>query len=138
MINVEDHVAHCRMAREIIIIKYLVLNSTTRTQNIRTVWIESLYANFPYISGQSGTCFLRGNIRNQDKIPCVNMGGISVFVKAKVGEQGSCLAGKTPGFPSIRYASQVLQIRSQYLNPGNHRAFSLNQSSTIIFLCSWF
>ena len=27
---------------------------TTLTQNIKTVWIESLYANFPYMSGQSG------------------------------------------------------------------------------------
>ena len=30
----------------------------------------------------------------------------------------------------LRYASQVLQIRSQYLNPGNYRPFSFIQSST--------
>ena len=30
-----------------------------------------------------------------------------------------------------RYASQVLQIRSQYLNPGNYRTFSLIRSITI-------
>ena len=32
---------------------------------------------------------------------------------------------------SVRYASQVLQIRLQYLNPGNYRAFSPIQSCTI-------
>ena len=36
-----------------------------------------------------------------------------------------------PWFFHLKYASQVLQIRSQYLSQDNYRAFSLIQSSTI-------
>ena len=36
-----------------------------------------------------------------------------------------------------RYAPQVLQIRSQYLKPGNYGAFSLIQSSTITLAHSY-
>ena len=36
-----------------------------------------------------------------------------------------------PLFSHLRYASQVLEIRSHYLKPGNYRALSLIQSSTI-------
>ena len=43
-------------------------------------------------------------------------------------------ARASPGKPLVfhpRYASQVLQIRCQYLNPGDFWAFCLIQSSTI-------
>ena len=44
----------------------------------------------------------------------------------------SCLSGKLLVF-RLRYAFQVLQIRSQCPNPGNYRAFNLIRSSIITF-----
>ena len=43
---------------------------------------------------------------------------------------GSCLALK-PLVSRLRYASQVIRIRSQYLCPGNYRSFRVIQGDTI-------
>ena len=44
--------------------------------------------------------------------------------------QGSCLILK-PLVSRLRFASQVIQIRSQYLYPGNYRSFKVIQGNTI-------
>ena len=44
--------------------------------------------------------------------------------------QGSCLALK-PLLSRLRHASQVIQIQSQYLCPGNYRPFKVIQGNTI-------
>ena len=52
------------------------------------------------------------------------------FVHAETESQARASLGK-PLVHHLRYAFQILEKRSQYLNPGNYRAFSLFQGSII-------
>ena len=57
------------------------------------------------------------------------MSGFVPFVHAETESQARASQGKALVF-HLRYASQVLQIRSQYLNPDNFQAFSPFPSSS--------
>ena len=52
---------------------------------------------------------------------------LSSTINNRLKEQGSCLAGKTSVVFQLSYASQVWNIGSEFLNPGNYRPFGLIQ-----------
>ena len=65
-------------------------------------------------------------------IGCVEMEIVALFLSLQTDDwtQGSCLALK-PLVSHLRYASQVIPIRSQYLCPSNYRPFKVIQGNTV-------
>ena len=64
-------------------------------------------------------------------VVCLEMKEEQFFSFRARGDEESLASVGKPLVSHLRYASQVLQTRSQYLDAGNYQAFSLIQSSTI-------